>query len=237
MDCQMPILDGYNATREIRAQEASRPGPPIPIIAMTANAMLGDRDKCLAAGMNDYIAKPINPDLLDQTLTRWLPASTPPDPPTGDDQDDLDRARLQTLRSVFSPEEMHSMLNDLTSTVSVELDELDHALTEDDQDAARAATHRLKNSAAMIGATKLEGTASELEAQLDPESENPPHRSVVSELHDHWTAAHASVSETLAILSTSPKATIDRADPNEELGVIAEQAEESGRPHSRRADR
>jgi signal transduction histidine kinase/CheY-like chemotaxis protein/HPt (histidine-containing phosphotransfer) domain-containing protein len=73
MDCQMPIMDGYAATRAIRKQEAegARHGR-IPVIAMTANAMAGDREKCLAAGMDDYMSKPLNRALLEQTLRKWI---------------------------------------------------------------------------------------------------------------------------------------------------------------------
>jgi two-component system, sensor histidine kinase len=72
MDCQMPGTDGYEATRRIRAQLA---GKPLPIIALTANAMAGDREACLAAGMDDFIAKPIRQSDLHVVLKRWLPAS------------------------------------------------------------------------------------------------------------------------------------------------------------------
>ncbi|CAM2069609.1 Histidine kinase [Sulfidibacter corallicola] len=74
MDIQMPELDGYQATRLIREWEAERDEelPPIPIIAMTAHTMAGDREKCLAAGMNDHTPKPIDPDVLVATLDRWL---------------------------------------------------------------------------------------------------------------------------------------------------------------------
>ena len=79
MDCQMPILDGLAASRAIRAL----PGPPgrIPIIALTANAMDNDRRLCLAAGMNDFLSKPIDVTQLDQTLRRWLPPMPLSNPP------------------------------------------------------------------------------------------------------------------------------------------------------------
>jgi PAS domain S-box-containing protein len=69
MDCQMPVLDGYAATRALRLQPTFR---DLPVIAMTANAMVGDREKVLAAGMNDHIAKPINVDEMFATLARWI---------------------------------------------------------------------------------------------------------------------------------------------------------------------
>ena len=72
MDCQMPEMDGYDATRAVRSAEVTS-GRHVPIIAMTANAMGGDRDTCIAAGMDDYIAKPVTRDMLRDALERWLP--------------------------------------------------------------------------------------------------------------------------------------------------------------------
>ena len=70
MDCQMPEMDGYEASRQIRAGQGGNRN--IPIIAMTANAMKGDREKCLDAGMNDYLAKPIRAGTLADVLAKWL---------------------------------------------------------------------------------------------------------------------------------------------------------------------
>ena len=79
MDCQMPELDGYQATRAIR--EAEAPEARATILAMTANAMEGDRERCLAAGMDDYLPKPVTLDALREALRRWLPGGTLPSPP------------------------------------------------------------------------------------------------------------------------------------------------------------
>ena len=72
MDCQMPVMDGYEATMAIRARETRDGRPRMPIIAMTANAMAGDREQCLASGMDDHVAKPIQERQLADTLRRWL---------------------------------------------------------------------------------------------------------------------------------------------------------------------
>jgi CheY-like chemotaxis protein len=71
MDCQMPEMDGFEATRRIRAEEQA--GRHLPIIAMTANAMLSDREQCLSAGMDDYLSKPVRLSDLASMLERWLP--------------------------------------------------------------------------------------------------------------------------------------------------------------------
>jgi CheY-like chemotaxis protein len=71
MDCQMPVMDGFQATKAIR--KLKPPVSNIPIVAVTANALAGEREKCLAAGMDDYVPKPVSKEALDQALARWLP--------------------------------------------------------------------------------------------------------------------------------------------------------------------
>jgi CheY-like chemotaxis protein len=75
MDCQMPIMDGYEATRQIRSGAAGKMVQDIPIIALTANALAEDKQRCLAAGMSDYLTKPIDLDKFDKLLTHWLNSS------------------------------------------------------------------------------------------------------------------------------------------------------------------
>ena len=109
MDCQMPELDGYAATRIFRERETqtgkNQSGPAqairrTPIIAMTAHAMQGDREQCIAAGMDDYLSKPFNQDRLFAVLKRWLPSKSTTDIPvhtTGEDQTEQDQSKAFPL--------------------------------------------------------------------------------------------------------------------------------------------
>jgi two-component system sensor histidine kinase/response regulator len=214
MDCQMPVLDGYDATRRIRRREVEHGAAPIPIIAMTANAMRGDEEKCLAAGMSDYLAKPIDPKLLDRKLERWLAAGAQePAEPAAEPAPELDPARLATLRSVFAADEFASMVEELSATISEELAELDQALARRDREAMLAAAHRLKNSAGMIGATRLSRAAIRLErrvaaggskagAREDAAGEDAAGEDAAGEareLRELWAAVHAALGVELPI--------------------------------------
>jgi PAS domain S-box-containing protein len=77
MDCEMPEMDGYEATRRIRDLGTGTRNPQIPIIALTADATPGDREKCLQAGMNDYLSKPVEPQKVAEALAKWIPSASP----------------------------------------------------------------------------------------------------------------------------------------------------------------
>jgi two-component system, sensor histidine kinase and response regulator len=188
MDCQMPVLDGYDTAREIRRREAAEQSGRVPIIAMTANAMQGDRELCLAAGMDDYVTKPISRELLDEVLDRWLPAHQP-------GIQVLDQARLLELRSAFPGDEMDGMLQGLTASIATELDQIDKAATQGDRATLAAAAHRLKNSAGMIGATRLADAAAQLDGQAEANLASPPpcDEAAVEALFAHWSETRAAL--------------------------------------------
>ncbi|MBL4906134.1 MAG: response regulator [Sneathiella sp.] len=80
MDCQMPEMDGFEATRIVRSTDSRVKNPEIPIVALTANALKEDKQRCLDAGMNDYVSKPINPEHIKEALNKWLPKQTETSP-------------------------------------------------------------------------------------------------------------------------------------------------------------
>jgi PAS domain S-box-containing protein len=154
MDCQMPVMDGYAATRLLRRQARWQ---ELPVIAMTANAMVGDREKVLAAGMNDHIAKPIKVDDLYATLVRWIRNPRGKASPAGLDT----RAALADLGG---DEELYQRL--LRMFVVREAAFGEHfaaACTAADTEATVRLSHDLKSEAATLGATDLSRAAAALE--------------------------------------------------------------------------
>ena len=141
MDCQMPLLDGYLATAEIRTAE--RGGKRIPIIAMTAHSMAGDRERCLAAGMDDYVSKPLQSDELDRVVERWVPAKGP-----------LDAARLEELRELGAPV-LARLTGVFREQAPVNARQVLEAADAADGSAVRLSAHKLKGSALAVGAGPL----------------------------------------------------------------------------------
>jgi two-component system sensor histidine kinase/response regulator len=171
MDCQMPELDGYDATRFFRAHEANTGSDRLPIIAMTANALKGDRERCLAAGMDDYLSKPLRPSELEIALERWLAMPEPgtlslqdaqPEPDRGGA---LDQDRIAALTDALAPEELRELLGLFIESVETELDAIAVAVSADSDAGATVATHAhaLRGVASNYGAVQLADAANELE--------------------------------------------------------------------------
>jgi PAS domain S-box-containing protein len=168
MDCQMPELDGYAATRVIREHEAD--GPRTPIVAMTAHSMPGDRERCLAAGMDDYLAKPLDADAFEGVLSRWAPGhseavaadASPPDPAS--DLEVLDMKAFARLRDELEAAGVLPRLVEIFSTEAPgRLRELGAAVDRGDAPEARRLAHGLKGSALTLAAGKMAAICSTLE--------------------------------------------------------------------------
>ncbi len=181
MDLHMPVMDGLTATREIRKGAAP---PDLPIVAMTASAMTGDREECLAVGMNDHIAKPIQPANLYGTLIRWIRPDVSPgmklsdgvlapadadSPGPADDFPPLDgvdvKAGLMNMdgnRKLYQKvlESVYSRYRDIAGQIRAALDREDH-------DEAQRLAHTFKGLAGTIGARELLERSSELESAFD----------------------------------------------------------------------
>ena len=171
MDLQMPVMDGLEATRRIRALPGRE---ALPVLAMTANAMEGDRERSLAAGMNDHVTKPIDPDQLFEALLRWLPNRAPgaaaaPASPTADEPlsrvPGLDPA--DGLRRVLGKREAYvGILRRFVSGQARVPEEIKAALSEGRRADAERAAHTLKGVAGSIGARDLQGLAAAVETAI-----------------------------------------------------------------------
>jgi two-component system sensor histidine kinase/response regulator len=190
MDCQMPELDGYDATEEIRERESATGRPRTPIVAMTAAATEDIRRRCLAAGMDDYLTKPLGTDELDQALGRWLPSAAVK-PNAGS----LDPARVNDLRSLFPGEEAAEMLVALTTAVDDDLERLDVALHADDGAGVAAAAHSIRGSAQLIGAARLADAAADVEHSM--QAHTPPETGIAA-LRDAWDQTRARIDAQIA---------------------------------------
>jgi PAS domain S-box-containing protein len=167
MDCQMPVLDGYEATRVIRDPASRVRRHDIPVVAMTANALAGDRERCLAAGMNDYVAKPVQPRQLAATLKRHLHGVTPPPAPAAataspDRLPVLNRDAL--IERLFGDRELAAaILSSFTNGLEPELTTLTAAMQRHDAAEVRRLAHRLKGAAVNVEARALGHAAAQLE--------------------------------------------------------------------------
>jgi CheY-like chemotaxis protein/HPt (histidine-containing phosphotransfer) domain-containing protein len=181
MDCQMPEMDGSAATAIIRKHEASA-GQHIPIVAMTANAMQGDRERCLAAGMDDYLSKPVRFSELITILQKWVrsqaePPSQPDFPVTDETQPTLPPvppsspldaeafAALKSLESAEDPGFLRSVVEQFVQDTTAHLTTLHLAVNTGDAVALERAAHTLKSTSASMGALKMSMFCHELQVR------------------------------------------------------------------------
>ncbi len=193
MDCQMPEMDGLTATGEIRRRETSCGRRRLPIIALTANAMQGDREQCLAAGMDDYLTKPYTQMQLREVLHNWLSRKAPPTasvplleqrPPQLPGADSsrtgaepktdstaaapgMDLKALDGIRALQRPNRpdvLASVLRKYLDNSRDSVDALRDAIRANDPTALQAVAHRLKSSSAQLGAMAVAARCKELEA-------------------------------------------------------------------------
>ncbi len=165
MDIQMPELDGPGATRQIRGLPA--PKCHVPIIAMTANAQPGAREEYLAAGMNDYVTKPISPAALLALLDRYQPAQTAPvaqAAPAAESDVLLDRQTVQSLSAVMGQDGLKDFLHLFTQDARANLDAAGASLDAGDLAGAARQVHAVVSSAGNVGARRLSALARALEA-------------------------------------------------------------------------
>jgi two-component system sensor histidine kinase/response regulator len=200
MDCHMPVMDGFAATKAIRASEG--PGRHTPIVALTANALAGERERCLAAGMDDYLAKPIQKVELAAALARWIdgdaapaaPAPAPAAPAV------LDPAVLHQLAQLDGDGE-ESLLATLAEALADEvgrgLARLGAALDRGDTGAMSDVGHLLKGSSAALGATDFARLWSEVE-RLGRAGDAAAVAALLGEVEAEWGRVRAALAALTA---------------------------------------
>jgi two-component system sensor histidine kinase/response regulator len=181
MDCQMPVMDGFTATRRIREMELSRGGKRLPIIALTANVMSEDRDKCLAAGMDAHLGKPIEVAQMIESLSRFIMA--PQTAPA------IDRGALKELTG-GDEEFERELAQTFISSGDQCLAEIIAALKASDFDTVRKRAHSLKGASANIHARELSQVASSLENAVR-QNALPTVSGLVTELSEKLAAVNA----------------------------------------------
>jgi CheY-like chemotaxis protein len=175
MDCQMPVMDGYNATQNIRIYEEQAGLNRTPILAMTANAMIGDKEKCFDAGMDDYMSKPLNRFILEKTLKKWDPFNSQV---TSTKQEAKELPEIKKITPInpkwlsvkslndvkeYMGDETFQLLEMFEQEVPVILRKVKSAITSNDFTRIKKKAHMLKSSSANVGANGLSYFARKME--------------------------------------------------------------------------
>jgi CheY-like chemotaxis protein len=223
MDCQMPEMDGFEATAEIRRREAD--SRRTPIVAMTANSMKGDRDRCIAAGMDGYLSKPFRGAQLDTVLGRWLRSgrSRPPATPVRVRTVGVlvDAAVLEGFLSTTPRERLREIVADFRADAASRLVQLRDAVAAGDRASLGRTAHMLRGTSAMFGASTVSETCARIEsasaagatAELDD---------CIAELEDALRLTGEELDAQLAKAAELPEATLT------DLGALASSTSAEG---------
>jgi PAS domain S-box-containing protein len=176
MDCQMPVMDGYQCSREIRADQSGQFDNQIPIIALTAHAMRGDKEKCLDAGMSDYLAKPVESESLYQAMCRWLNIETDFADESNtsvslvgtnvtdmkNDSEVFDKP-LFSHRLMGDESLMKQVVENFLADMPQQLADIEEAGREGERDAIAKLAHKIKGASANMAAEEMSACAQQLE--------------------------------------------------------------------------
>jgi two-component system, sensor histidine kinase and response regulator len=222
MDMQMPVMDGITATKAIRSNPRFA---SLPIVAMTANAMDRDRQQCLAAGMNDHLAKPIEPSKLFEAILRWIPARTtaaaasspasaPASPPSAASGElvipGIDTATA-IKRTGGNRKRYESLLQRFADTQALAVIDIQSALAANDLPTANRLAHSLKGASANLGANALAQVAAKAEAAIDSSEFIAP---ALDALRHSLASTVAAIRNALPAKSTAAEVHVPSADPS-----------------------
>jgi two-component system sensor histidine kinase/response regulator len=165
MDCQMPVMDGLTATAELRRREQNSGGARLPIIALTANAMEGDRERCLAAGMDDFLSKPFSQQQLAALLKRWLALHLLPesDRREGSRLPLIDAGVLRNIAALARPALLDSMIELYLKHSPPLINAIEMAMAGGQAEPLQEALHTFKSSTANLGGLRLATLTKECE--------------------------------------------------------------------------